>query len=158
MKLLDSKKYKSLAESNFLNGYNDAQSIILAFKDVLKSDYKALCKSSTPFGGGIARLRETCGALSGAIIVLGYLYGYCTPETGEIKQNLYELTQNFVFRFEKEFGSIHCRTLLNLKEDYDSPIPSIRDEKYYKNRPCKNIISKTAFMLAEYINELEKEI
>ena len=79
---------KELAISYFKQGYNCSQSVVLAFKDSI-INAEELVKISAPFGGGISRMRETCGAVSGMVLVIGSVFGYSAPETGEKKQELY---------------------------------------------------------------------
>ena len=139
----------------FLKGYNCSQSVVLAFKDLFNIDEETLLKIASPFGGGMGRLRETCGAFSGALIVIGLLYGYNTPEIGEIKKELYEKVQEIGKKFEEKNGSLVCRTLLNLKEMHSAPTPEKRDENFYKRRPCISIIENSVSILDEFIKNHE---
>ena len=75
-----------LAMNNFLKGYNCAQSVVLAFADIIDVDTDSLIRISSSFGGGMGRLREVCGSVSGMFIVAGYLYGYSTPEMSTHKK------------------------------------------------------------------------
>ena len=88
---------RDIAMENFLKGYNCSQSIVLAFKDMLPIDEELLSKMASSFGGGMGRLREVCGSVSGMFMVAGFLYGYDGPETGQVKADHYariqELTQ-----------------------------------------------------------------
>ncbi len=136
----------------FKEGYNCTQSVVLAFKDLLTVDAKELCKIASPFGGGISRMRETCGAVSGMVIVIGNLLGYSTPETGEVKANLYKITQELLLKFEERFGSLTCRNLLNLNVKHDDPNPSPRDHSFFAKRPCPELIGGAAEILEEYLN------
>ena len=145
------------AMDNFLNGYNCAQSVVLAFKDLVDLDEKTLSSLASSFGGGMARLREVCGSVSGMFIILGLLYGYSGPETGEVKAEHYGRIQELAKRFEQENGSIVCRELLNLENKHDCPIPAQRTEEYYKKRPCKEIIGRATTILEEYLKELSEE-
>ena len=84
---------RELAMDYFLQGYNCAQSIILAFEDLLPADKITLSKMASSFGGGMGRLREVCGAVSGMFMVAGFLYGYDGPEPGEMKEDHYARIQ-----------------------------------------------------------------
>ena len=79
----------------FKEGYNCSQAVVLAFRDILTIDANELCKIASPFGGGISRMRETSGAVSGMVLVLGSLVGYSTPEIGEKKHELYKKHRNY---------------------------------------------------------------
>lgn len=143
---------KELAINYFKQGYNCSQSVVLAFKDLI-SNADELVKISAPFGGGISRMRETCGAVSGMVLVIGSLFGYSTPETGEKKQELYAKTQELLRIFEEKYGSLTCRELLKLTSKHDDPTPAKRDENFYKTRPCMELIGGAAEILEEYLTK-----
>ena len=149
---IDIELVKNKAKSNFLKGYNCSQSVVLAYADYLNIDKDTLAKLSSTFGGGICRLRETCGAISGMMVVLGLLMGYSTPETGEVKAELYKKGQDVALEFEKQHKTLICRELLN-KKGHDLPTPEARNENFYKTRPCLNLIISAAEILGNYINE-----
>jgi len=144
---------KELAINYFKEGYNCSQSVVLAFQDVLGIDAKELCKIASPFGGGISRMRETCGAVTGMVLVLGNLIGYSTPETGEKKHELYKKTQEILHIFENKYGSLTCRVLLNLTNKHDDPKPSIRDHSFFNKRPCPELIGGAAEILEAFLKE-----
>ena len=137
----------------FKDGYNCSQAVVLAFKDVLSIDAAELCKIASPFGGGISRMRETCGAVSGMVLVLGNLIGYNTPEMGEKKHELYKNTQELLKIFEEKYGSLTCRVLLSLTTQHDDPKPSPRDHSFFNKRPCPELIGGAAEILDNYIKE-----
>ena len=142
---------KEQAINYFKEGYNCSQAVVLAFKDILKTDANELCKIASPFGGGISRMRETCGAVTGMILVLGNLIGYDTPELGEKKHELYKNTQELLRIFEKKYGSLTCRVLLNLSSQHDDPKPSKRDYSFFDKRPCLELIGGAAEILEDYL-------
>ena len=138
---------------NFMKGYNCSQSIVLAFADMLPVKEKDLLKMASSFGGGMGRLREVCGAVSGMFMVAGFLYGYDGPETGEVKADHYARIQELARRFEEEHGSIVCREMLGLNVRHDVPVPEARTKEYYKKRPCPEIIGDAAQILEQFIQE-----
>lgn len=144
---------REAAMANFLKGYNCSQSIILAFEDMLPVDKELLSKLSSSFGGGMGRLREVCGSVSGMFMIVGLLYGYDGPETGEVKAEHYKRIQELAAKFEEKHGSIVCREMLGLTVRHDVPVPEARTEAYYKKRPCAEIIGDAAEILDEYIKE-----
>ena len=144
---------KEAAVANFKKGYNCSQSVVLAFKDMLPADESTLMKLSSSFGGGMGRLREVCGSVSGMFMVTGLLYGYDGPETGKIKADHYARIQELARRFEEKHGSIVCRRLLGLNVDRDDPTPEERTAEYYKKRPCAEMIGDAAEILDRYISE-----
>ena len=136
---------------NFKKGYNCSQSIVLTFTDILPMDSDTLSKMASSFGGGMGRLREVCGAVSGMFMVAGLLYGYEGPETGQVKADHYARIQDLAHRFEEQHGSIVCREMLGLNVKHDVPTPEARTDEYYKKRPCVEIIGDAAEILDEYI-------
>ena len=144
---------REAAMANFMKGYNCSQSIVLAFADMLDMDEATLSKLSSSFGGGMGRLREVCGSVSGMFMVAGLLYGYDGPETGQVKADHYARIQELAHRFEEQHGSIVCRELLGLNVRHDVPVPEARTTEYYKKRPCPEIIGETAEILEQFIKE-----
>lgn len=118
-------------------------------------DEETALKLSLPFGGGIGRLRETCGAVSGMLMALGLKYGQADASP-EHKAQMYARVQELVRRFKEENGSIICRELLGLTKPEGSPIPAPRTPEYYKVRPCVEKVGCAARLLEEYIKEQEK--
>lgn len=132
--------YSEKACTNFKNGYNCAQAVLLAFAEVLGIDDTFALKLASSFGGGMGRLREVCGAVSAMFMIAGLLQGYTEPNNDEIKAQHYKLIQNLGNEFKSRCGSIICRELLGLPDGADSPIPSKRTDEYYQQRPCENCI------------------
>ncbi len=143
---------RTLAEKYFKEGYNCAQSIVLAFVEEIGVDKQTALRMSSAFGGGMGRLREVCGAVSGMFMVLGAKYGYSTAETGELKRKLYSAVQELSARFKEKNSSIVCRELIGVT-GHDNPIPSERTDEYYKKRPCVYLVGDAAEILENYINE-----
>ena len=147
---------REAAMENFKKGYNCSQSIVLAFEDLLPVDAATMSRLASSFGGGMGRLREVCGSVSGMFMVAGLLYGYDGPETGQVKADHYARIQELARRFEEKHGTIVCREMLGLSVKHDVPVPEARTEAYYKKRPCAEIIGDAAEILEQYINEQKK--
>ena len=144
---------RELAMENFKKGYNCSQAIVLAFADILPMEKTTLSKLASSFGGGMGRLREVCGSVSGMFMVVGLLYGYDGPETGQVKADHYARIQELAHKFEEEHGSIICREMLGLNVKHDTPTPEARTDEYYKKRPCAEIIGDAAELLEEYLKK-----
>ena len=143
---------KEEAMNYFLQGYNCTQSILMAFKEYIPEEsFEDIMKLGCSFGGGMSRLREVCGSVSGIIMVCSLIYGYTGPETGDVKAAQYARTQELAKAFEERNGSIVCRELLGLSEKKQAPTPEARTEAYYKKRPCKELIGDAAEILEEYL-------
>lgn len=144
--------HEYLAADLFLNGSNCAQAVLLAFGDVTGLEPALAAKLSSSFGGGLGRLREVCGAVSGMLMVAGLLYGYDNPgEEDAAKKAHYQLVQELCGRFREETGSIICREIL--KNPPSDPNPSPRTAEYYQTRPCAKMVMTAARILDEYIAE-----
>ncbi len=135
----------------FLQGYNCAQAVAVAFCDVtgLEPDFAA--KMASSFGGGMGRLREVCGAVSGMLMVAGLLYGYDIPGDDRVKKEHYQLVQNLAGQFRDESGSIVCREIL--KNPPTDPTPTPRTEEFYRKRPCARMVMLAAQILDCYLTE-----
>ena len=133
----------------FLQGYNCAQAVAVAFCDVTGLDEKFTAKTISAFGGGMGRLREVCGAVSGMFMVLSYLYGYDDPNASVEKKQLYTRVQDLAGKFREINGSIICRELLN--NPPSDPNPSPRTAAYYAQRPCVRMVMTAADLMDEFI-------
>lgn len=145
--LSKSEKAKQLFES----GYNCAQSVFCSFCEDFGIDMKTGLKLSSSFGGGMGRLREVCGAVSSMFMIAGLKYGYSSNNDDEAKANHYKLIQELAEKFEAENGSIICRELIG--EDKNGYVPSKRTEKYYKVRPCSELVASAAKIIDKYLKE-----
>lgn len=135
----------------FCEGYNCAQSVFGAFADEIGLDVKQALKTAAPFGGGVGRLREICGACSGMLMVFGWLYGYENTETGDVKAKHYEQTRKLCENFSSLNGSIICREILENAEIGGTP--EKRTDKYYAERPCVRCVRTAAEIIENYISD-----
>lgn len=134
-----------LAKSYFMQGYNCSQSVAMAFCDEMKMDTEQVKRLTIGFGGGMGRMREVCGAVSGMTFVISALYN-------EDKGNIYKRVQQVAGEFKEENGSIVCRELLGLEiKGADNPTPEKRTKQYYKKRPCAELVETAGNMLENYL-------
>ena len=117
-------------------GYNCAQAVACAFCDVTGLTMEAAARMASSFGGGLGRLREVCGTVSGAALVLGIVRGYSDPKDYAAKKAHYALVQEFARRFREANGSIVCRELLAGSAPPRGGAPEARTEEYYKSAPA----------------------
>ncbi len=137
------------ASECFLQGYNCAQAVAVAFSDMTGLPEQTAARTVSAFGGGMGRLREVCGAVSGMFFVLSCLYGYDTPGDDVSKKALYTDVQALAARFREEAGSIVCREIL--KNPPSDPNPTPRTAEFYKTRPCTRMTMIAGRLLDEYI-------
>lgn len=141
------------AKELFKQGYNCSQAVFAAFCDETGMDFETALKIASSFGGGMGRLREVCGAVSGAFMVLGMKYGSTDPSDKTSKKRHYKLIQDFAKDFENENGSIICRELLALPVKREDYVPEDRTIQYYKKRPCLELVADAAKKLDEYMQK-----
>lgn len=141
-----------LAEQLFKQGYNCAQSVLLAFGDVTGLEKDTAAKLASSFGGGLGRMREVCGAVSGASMVLGLVKGGRDPDDLEAKKAHYHLVQEFARRFKEQNGSIICRELLSGVNAQEGKDPEARTAEYYRKRPCPMLCRQAAQIVDELLS------
>lgn len=140
-----------IAKQYFLSGHNCAQSVLLAFSDLTGLDKPTAMKLASSFGGGMGRLREVCGAVSGMFMVLGILYGEEDVTTQEKKAAHYQRVQTLAAQFREKNGSIICRELLDQVETTQGSVPEARTKEYYTKRPCGELCAIAADILSQFI-------
>ena len=131
------------AKQLFLSGYNCSQAVVGAFTDDFAIDFDTAMKLSSSFGGGMGRMREVCGAVSGAFMIAGLKCGYCDPCDKAAKSAHYALIQKIAADFKQQNGSIICRELLEgvgCNGKCQGSVPEDRTAAYYKKRPCAELV------------------
>lgn len=140
------------AKALFLEGYNCAQAVVGAFSNELSVDFGTLMRTVSSFGGGMGRLREVCGAVSGMFFVTGALFGYDDPKAKDEKAEHYRLIQTLAEKFREKNGSIICRELLGEETKKVTHIPAERTTAYYRKRPCVELVADAVLVLEEVCN------
>ncbi len=161
------KSEREKAKELFLEGYNCSQAVFVAYAERYGLDKELALKVSASFGGGMGRMREICGAVSGMFMVAGMETGQTKPRDPAAKQANYDMVQRLAKRYKEEYGSIVCKELLGLvpmpgreKADANAGLkaaeftdtkPEARTEEYYKKRPCLEQIQKACDILDEIL-------
>ena len=140
-----------IAKDLFLEGYNCAQAVLCAFDDLTGLDRQTSARLASSFGGGMGRLREVCGTVSGALLVLGMVCGYSDPEDTNAKAAHYHLVQEFARRFTELNGTIICRELLKGVKVKPGDAPEERTPEYYAERPCLRHVGEAAAIVDELL-------
>lgn len=138
------KSRKQEAVNNFKAGFNCAQSVFITYADLYGIDRELALKMSCSFGGGMGRMREVCGCVSGMLLLAGLETGNTDPENQEAKKVNYELVRVLADEYKNINKSIICRELLGLDKREDNASPSIRTDEYYKKRPCVKLVEDAA--------------
>lgn len=145
---------KAYAGDLFLSGFNCAQAVAGAFADTMNADENTLFRAAAGFGAGIGRLQHTCGAVSGALIVIGLRFGRGSEDDPiDMKETTYDKAKEFVTRFEKRMGSILC---LDLVDGIRTGTPEGRAEfieKKYHEKVCAPAVVSAIEILEEILAE-----
>ncbi len=139
------------AKELFKEGYNCAQAVMVAYSDVTGLDEETSAMLASGFGGGMGRMREVCGAVSGMFMVYSYVNGYSNPSDNAGKMRTYEDIQALAASFRDQNGSIICKELLGLSKPEGTCVPEERTSEYYKKRPCADLVKMAAEILEEYL-------
>lgn len=138
----------------FKSGFNCSQSVVAAFAPLYGYTQEQALRMSASFGGGIGRMRQTCGAACGLFLVAGLETGSTDPNDREGKAANYALVQQLGEQFKVANGSLICADLLGLnKTAATPPTPEARTEQYYAKRPCSQIVEEAAQIWAEYMKK-----
>lgn len=139
------------ATALFKSGYSCSQSVVGAFCDCFGLDETTALRISSGLGGGVGRLREVCGALSGLALLAGLKYGSADPKNTDAKKKTYEVVQRMAGAFREKNGSIVCRQLLGLEKPEHDPTPSERTEAYYQKRSCAEYVADAAAIAERFL-------
>lgn len=145
----------------FKEGYNCAQAVVAAFSDLYGIEEEVALRMSCSFGAGIGRIREVCGAVSGMAMIAGLENGIVEGKDVEGKKENYDLINKMIDEFKKNNSSIVCRELLGKKKDKSKKVdttPEIRNDEYYKTRPCLKHVIECATIVEEMIISNSKKI
>ncbi len=146
-----------LAVSLFKEGYNCSQSVVAAFADMYGFTREQALRMGASFGGGIGRMRQTCGAACGLFLVAGLETGCTEGRNREGKEANYILVQHLAEEFKKRNGSLICSQLLGLDKNAPTPTtPEARTTEYYKKRPCVKMVEEAARIWVEYLEKNKK--
>ena len=137
----------------FKEGYNCSQSVVAAFADLYGFTPEQALKVSASFGGGIGRMRQTCGAACGLFMLAGLETGCTEGKDREGKEANYKVVQELAEEFRKRNGSLICAELLGLSKTAPTPTtPDARTAEYYKKRPCVKMVEEAARIWCEYLS------
>lgn len=145
-------------------GYNCCQAVVLAYNDLFGIDDDTAAALSSGFGGGMGRMREVCGSVSGMVMLAGLLTPAADPSIKVDRTRNYALVQEMAEEFRNINGSIVCKELLGLVPIgsngsiiKESPEPSDRTPEYYKKRPCEELVGISARIVGEKILQATKD-
>lgn len=140
-------KYSDRAVELFMEGKNCSQAVFVAFAPDLGLSEEIALAVSIGLGGGVGRMREVCGAVSGSAMLVGLKY----PELN--KTGVYEKVRMIIDEFKKTNQSIVCKELLGLSKPEASSVPEARTAEYYQKRPCVKIVEDAALAVEKVLFE-----
>ena len=138
------------AISSFRGDFNCAQSILSSYANNYGLDIDTALRIASGFGGGMGRMQNTCGAVSGAFMVIGLKYGRGENDDIDKREKTYQVIREFSNRFQKIHGSIICKELL----DCDINTPEGKD--YYDRndffeKKCFQYLKDSAMILEDIL-------
>ena len=154
--MTDKEERIARAVALFKQGYNCSQSVVAAFADLYGFSEEQALRMAASFGGGIGRMRQTCGAACGMFLLAGLETGAVRGDDREGKAANYALGQELAEEFRRRNGSLICAELLGLKQPEGSSQPEARTEQYYAKRPCVQMVEEAARIWAEYLTRAAK--
>jgi len=135
--------YVECAVARFAQGCNCAQAVLAAYAPQFGLEPEIALRLAAPFGGGMARMGETCGAVTGAFLVIGL-------QSGEAKEEIYQIVREFVRRFAARHGSIRCRELLGCDLSTPEGLQRAREQGLFSTR-CRGFVRDSAEIVSELL-------
>ena len=138
------------AKELFHQGFNCSQAVFAACADIYGIEDETLAlRLAASFGGGIGRMRQTCGAACGMFMLAGLENGSAIEGDAEGKKQNYALVQDLAAKFQAENGSLICSELLGIAPKPQEPTPEARTEAYYQKRPCVEMVASAVRIFLE---------
>ncbi len=134
------------AAESYASGFSCSQAVFAAFSEALGLERTKALKIAQPFGGGIAGTGSTCGAVTGALLVIGLKHGRVRPEDLAAKERTYALVREFIRRFQEQQGSIICRELIGVDISTQEGHEAARRQGLFTER-CTLLVSRAAELL-----------
>ena len=154
-KLHDDKQLGDKAAELFWQDYNCAQSVLLAYSDVLQIDKETAINLSCGFGGGMSRLQETCGAVSAAYMIFG-LANADLKDNPEKVAKTYTMVQTFHKKFTQQKGTTICKALINCDLNTEEGQSYFKTNNL-KRKVCEGCIRDSVKLINEIIRESHRE-
>ena len=151
---IDVEQRAAQGRDNFLKGYNCCQAVVETFLDLYPEAHRdTVMRMAASMGGGMGRLRLTCGAVTGLALLAGLENGNPVPEGPDSRARNYALVQELAAAFKEENDSLVCAELLGMRSGTIAPPrPSERTAEYYKARPCPKLVECACRIYAQHWN------
>lgn len=153
----DKEERIAKAVAYFKQGYNCSQSVVAAYADLYGFTEEQAFRMAASFGGGIGRMRQTCGAACGMFLLAGLETGAVEGTDREGKSHNYAVVQELAAQFKEANGALVCAELLGLgKKDTVTHVAEERTPQYYAKRPCAMMVETAARLFADYLERIGK--
>lgn len=138
-----------MAVEQFRKGFNCAQSVFSSFINELDISDDIAFRITSGFGGGMGKLQNTCGAVTGAFMVLSCKLGEVDAPDPELKATINHTIQDFAQKFEKKFGSLNCRQLIDIDLNDPEQTKKAKEERVFELK-CEEFIRYSVKTLENY--------
>ena len=139
-----------IAINCFREGFSCSQAILSSFSESLGLERMTALKIAQSFGGGMAQMGETCGAVTGAFMAIGLKHGRIRADDEKAREKTYELVRDFVRRFRAEHGSIVCKELLGYDLSKEEEMREAQEKKLFDDF-CPKLVQTAAEILEEFL-------
>ncbi len=136
----------------YFDSFNCAQSVIASFSDKLEIDEEVVLRIASGFGAGMGRMQETCGAVTGAFMVIGFLNGKYKRGDEKAKEKTNELIQEFSQKYTEKFDSINCKALIDFDLNTEEGRQQAEKEDVFFKK-CSNYVKESVELLEEILNK-----
>ncbi|MGD0712377.1 MAG: C-GCAxxG-C-C family protein [Bacteroidales bacterium] len=144
------------ASRSFDSGYNCAQSVLLAFADELKLDESIILKIASGFGGGMARMQDTCGAVAGGIMAIGMAVSNEEEDIATNKERVYYTISLFINKFKEKYSSVKCLDLLNCDLNTEEG-QQFYEKHELHHKVCMSCVSDATAYLEELLKKFHSK-
>lgn len=134
----------------FQEGFNCSQAILSTYGGEQGLERETALRAAAALGGGMGGLGEVCGAVSGAMLVIGLKHGYTMPRDRETKEKTYALVRDFAGRFRQRNGSLLCRDLLGCDLTTAEGMAMARQKRLFIER-CPGFVREAAEILEDVL-------
>jgi len=140
------------AVSCFEEGFNCSQAVLSVYAEEFGLSRQTALKIACGFGGGMGRMALTCGAVTGAFMVLGLRYGNVNASDKQIKEKTYGLVREFARKFEERNGSIICKELLGCDISEPKGLKSAKENGLFAS-VCPGLVRDAVEILEEMLEK-----
>ena len=138
------------AKKQFEKGFSCAPAVLSAYAERLGLEEALALKIACGFGGGIGRMGRTCGAVTGAVMVIGLKHGQADANDEESRQRTHKLVKEFIDRFVTLHGSIECKELINYDLSDPAELRLAKKNKVFQNK-CTSFVYDSARILEDIL-------